>query len=195
MAGWQSWPQACMTAVSSPAHVMRARDLKDEPFCLTTGNASISARAATTGPSPVSPRNVPTTPVTATASRTSRRRRLGCAATRRQAVMRVAIALAEASSRPGSARLGSALTSAPALLESDTPWAQAPGDQSAAPRPPRLASGGRDAFQVQTAAPPEAGKLTGVSSPGHSGVTTQNGPGWHGSWHGPGARSSVPFWV
>ena len=71
MATWQSCPQACITPTSSPPQRVRARLAKGRSTSSVTGRASMSARSATTGPGPAPQRVTPTTPVTATPSRTS----------------------------------------------------------------------------------------------------------------------------
>ena len=57
-----SCPQACITPTSCPSYVDRAVDLNGRSICSVTGNASMSARRATTRPGRP-PFNTPTTPV------------------------------------------------------------------------------------------------------------------------------------
>ncbi len=75
IAVWQSWPQACITPTSSPFHMVRTFDANGTSTSSVTGNASMSARSATTllGSAPFSR---PTTPVCATPVFTSSKPRL-----------------------------------------------------------------------------------------------------------------------
>ena len=65
MATWVSCPQACMTGTVSPLYSPVASDRKGRSFRSGTGNASMSARRAITGPGRP-PSRMPTTPVCAT---------------------------------------------------------------------------------------------------------------------------------
>ena len=60
-----SWPQACITSTSRPLYCARTFEAKGTSASSFTGNASMSARSATTGDAD-RPRSRPTTPVCAT---------------------------------------------------------------------------------------------------------------------------------
>ena len=50
---WVSWPQACITPVSTPERATALTfDANGRPVCSTTGSASMSARSISTGPGP-----------------------------------------------------------------------------------------------------------------------------------------------
>ncbi len=67
-----SWPHACITPHSWSFHCAVTLLAKGTSTSSRTGRASMSARSATTGPG-LPPLSTPTTPVTATFSRTSSR--------------------------------------------------------------------------------------------------------------------------
>ncbi len=75
-----SWPHACITPTFSPRYSVVATDLNGTSTCSATGNASMSARSAITGPG-LPPFSTPTTPVCAMPVLTSRPSDFRCAAT------------------------------------------------------------------------------------------------------------------
>ena len=64
---WVSWPQACMTPLSTPVRLVpRTRLANGRPVCSSTGSASMSARSSRIGPGPfaiTATTPVPPTPV------------------------------------------------------------------------------------------------------------------------------------
>ncbi len=52
LAMWTSWPQLCITKVSRPSLVARARLAYGRPVCSSIGRPSMSVRTRTVGPAP-----------------------------------------------------------------------------------------------------------------------------------------------